>query len=135
MVSGRGSTFLLCTVRPEKYLPQPMGRCAAFHPASLVVAEGPGGRVGLRWWGEPLGEPRAVRADGRGGLRGDLPAGRPGTSPGNGLRGTEGGASWIADAGRGVWLGWVLEGVGLWHSWPANAPIRLVPLPAPDDRR
>lgn len=133
VVSGRGSTFFMCTVRPEKYLAQPVRRCAAFHPAALVIADGPRGRAGLRWWGEPLCGPLVVRADGRGGLRGDLPEARPGTCPGNGLAPTEGGAVWTAAAGRGRWLAWVVEGADVWRSWPADAPIRLAPVPGTAD--
>ena len=28
----RGTVFLRCTLRPERYLPQPMRRCSAFEP-------------------------------------------------------------------------------------------------------
>lgn len=127
VVSGRGSLFLMCTARPEKYLPQPLHRCHAFAPAPRIIAHGPNGLAVLRWWGEPLPGPLSVQADGRGGLMGALPAGRPGTAPGNGLRPTSTGAEWVDRAGRGDWLAWVVDGVDRWRAWPAGADIRLEP--------
>jgi hypothetical protein len=33
LVPGRATVFVLCTALPQKYPPQPVRRCAAFHAA------------------------------------------------------------------------------------------------------
>lgn len=118
----------MCTARRQKYLPQPVGRCPVYARAPLVAAWGADGRVVIRWWAGALEGPLEVRADGAGGLRGALPAGRRGVSPGNGLASSDGGARWSAAPGSGLWLGWVLEGAERLLGWPADAAVRLVAL-------
>lgn len=92
------------------------------------MAHGPDGPALLRWWAEPLTASLTVRADGRGGLVGALPAPRDGAAPGNALQATHDGARWVAAPGRGPWLGWVVDGAERWLRWPAGAPVRLTPL-------
>lgn len=125
LISGRGSVFLLCTARPEKYLPQPVRRCPVFAPAPLVEVRGPDGAALLRWWAAPLAEPLALRADGHGGLLGPLPPGSPGVAPGDALWRTADGARLDRAPSRGALLGWVLSGAERLAAWPAGAPVVL----------
>lgn len=105
-----------------------MRRCPVFDPAPHALARGADGEALIRWWGEPVPAALAVVADGRGGLRGALPAGRSGVCPGNGLVTRPGGAAWAPAPGAGVLLGWVLAGAEWLVRCPAGAEITLEPV-------
>lgn len=129
IVSGRGSIFLLCTARPEKYLPQPVMRCPVFSAAPLAIARGSGAEAVIRWVGAPLDGPISLVADGAGGLQGALPEARGATAPADALVAVPGGVRLRRSAGPGPLLGWVLGGAESLAYLPAGAGITLTPVP------
>lgn len=131
IVSGRGSVFLLCTARPEKYLPQPVVRCPVFSAAPLAIARGSGAEAVIRWAGAPLAGPVALVADGAGGLRGTLPEPRQATAPADALVVMPGGLRLRRSPGPGPLLGWVLGGAESLARLPAGAGITLTPVTPP----
>lgn len=128
VVSGRGSIFLRCLRRVEKYLAQPVRHCPDYAALPVRVAETSLGAVALAWLGDAPEQCAAV-ADGRGGFVGDGFGSRPieSASAGDALWWTEAGARWVAEAGRGPVIARVIEGAAVLATLPAGAAISFGP--------
>lgn len=143
VVSGRGSVFLRCLRRAEKYLAQPVRLCPVYAALPVVVAEaalgtaalGPAvygtaalGTAALAWLGDAPARFVAV-ADGRGGFTSDAFGPRPveSASAGDALWWSEAGARFVAEAGRGPVLARVIEGAAMLATLPAGATVEFGP--------
>lgn len=122
VLSGKGSLFLQCTARAQRYQPQPQTRCAIAEPAPILrlgdarvvwVAPLPAGPVTWRVTapttlsGPRLDAPRQI-------------------APGGAFLATATGLRWTAEPCRGPLLGWWIEGP---LDWPLDAHVELDPRP------
>lgn len=110
MLSGRGSVFLRCERRAERYLPQPVHICPVFEPRARLRAHSPRGEAIVAWVGEPLAFDVRV-TDGLLAFGPTAPPRPPDrVAPGDALIWRPEGIARSAEAIRGPVLGWVLAG-------------------------
>lgn len=125
VISGRGSIFLRCDRRAEKYLAQPVMQCAAFAALPVVDARSARGVTRLAWIGAAPVEGVAV-ADGAGGLvMAGIAAPPVSAAAGDALWWEAGGLRLVRAAGRGPVVARVVAGVEALVGLPAGSVVRF----------
>lgn len=127
VLSGRGSVFLRCDRRAERYLPQPVRACPVYAPRPLMRARSAGGDALIAGVGAPLAVDARVTAAGLV-VEGRHPARPPeGVAAGDAVLWRPDGFALSAEPARGPVLGWVLTGRAALFGLPVGARVRFEP--------
>lgn len=125
VISGRGSIFLRCLRRAEKYLAQPVMRCPAYAALPRYDAVTPRGVAEIAWLAAqpPPVEAIAVGAGGFDAAGVAPPA--EASAAGAALWWREGGLRYGHEAGRGAVLGWIVAGADALVGLAAGDRVRF----------
>lgn len=123
VISGRGSIFLRCDRRAEKYLAQPVTQCAAFAAQPVVDAVTARGVARLAWIGAPV-EGAVAAGEGWFAVAG-VAAPAVSAAAGDALWWAAGGLRLVRAAGRGPVVARVVAGVEALVGLPAGSAVRF----------